>query len=97
VRGWAVDVELVGEFGGTVALGCGGGRGVWGILVVLRYADLPQVRAWRACAQPGLAGVLAVRKPESVMPVLLSEISAGQKARAVPASGLWVSCVFAAE
>jgi hypothetical protein len=61
------------------------------------YADLSQLRAWRARAQLGLAGVFEVRKPESVLSLLLSKISAGQKARAVPASGLRVSFVFAVD
>jgi hypothetical protein len=47
------------------------GRRGWGILVVLRYADLPQVRAWWVYPQLDFAGVFAVWKPESVLRVLL--------------------------
>jgi hypothetical protein len=46
-------------------------RGTGDFDTVLRYADLPQVRAWRACAQLDSAAVFDVRKPESVVPVLL--------------------------
>jgi hypothetical protein len=70
------------------------GAGVFG--TVLKYADLPKVRAWRAGAQLDIAGVFAVRKSESALPVLFSELSTGQEARAVPASGLRVPCVFIA-
>jgi hypothetical protein len=41
-------------------------------------------------AQLDFAGVFEVRKPASVLPGLLREISAGQKARAVPASGVYM-------
>jgi hypothetical protein len=96
--GWDAAVE-----GGLVTVRVGErerrrrslGAGVFG--TVLKYANLPEVRAWRACAQLGLAGVFAVRKPESNLPVLLSEISTRQKARAVPASGVYVQSVFAAD
>ena len=49
---------------------------------VLMYADLPEVRAWRACAQLDIAGVFAVRKSEPALSVLFSELSTGQEARA---------------
>jgi hypothetical protein len=55
------------------------------------------VRACGAGAQLDIAGVLAVRKPESALPVLFSELSTRQEARAVPASGLCVQDVFAAD
>ena len=86
--------EMVGAVAGAeVELFAGGG--VFGR--VLTYADLPKVRAWGACAQLDIAGVLAVRKPESALPVLFSELSTRQEARAVPASGLCVQDVFAAD
>ena len=50
-----------------------GGRGIL-VLVVLTYADLPEVRAWRASAQLDIAGLFAMRKPESALPILLSEL-----------------------
>jgi hypothetical protein len=56
----------------------------------LTYADLPQVRSWRACAQLDIAGVFAVRKSEPALSVLFSELSTGQEARAVPVSELYV-------
>jgi hypothetical protein len=57
---------------------------------VLMYADLPEVRAWRACAQLDIAGVFAVRKSEPALSALFSELSTGQEARAVPVSELYV-------
>jgi hypothetical protein len=61
--------------GGGLVVGYGivlvpvAGCGDFGI--VLRYADLQEVRAWWAGAQLDIAGVLAVRKPEFVLSVLL--------------------------
>jgi hypothetical protein len=54
------------------------------------YADLPEVRAWRACAQLDIAGVFAVRKSEPALSALFSELSTRQEARAMPVSGLRV-------
>jgi hypothetical protein len=48
----------------------GWSRAVGDFDTVLTYADLPQVRAWRACAQLDSASVFAVRKPEFALPVL---------------------------
>jgi hypothetical protein len=70
------------------------GAGVFGR--VLKYADLPKVRAWRAGAQLDIAAVFAVWKSEPALSVLFSELSTRQEARAVPASGLCVPCVFTA-
>jgi len=64
---------------------------------VLAYADVPEVRAWWAGAQLDSAAVFTVRRPESALSVLFSELPAGQEARAVPASGVCVPCVFAAD
>jgi hypothetical protein len=65
-----------------------------GFGTVWTYADLPQVRAWRAGAQLDIAAVFAMRKSEPALYVLFSELSTGQEARAVPASGLCVQDVF---
>jgi hypothetical protein len=88
--------------GSGFALGSGSGGWGWsrdaGVFgTVLKYANLPEVRAWRAQSQLDFADVFDVRKPKSVLPVLLSEISTRQKARAVPASGVYVQGVFAAD
>jgi hypothetical protein len=64
---------------------------------VVMYADLSQVRAWRLHPQLDFAGVFEMRKPESVMPVLFSELSTRQKTRAVPTSRLYVQGVFTAD
>jgi hypothetical protein len=61
---------------------------------VLTYADLPKLRAWRAGAQLDISGVFAVRKSEPALSVLFSELSAGQEAGAMPASGVRVRYVF---
>jgi hypothetical protein len=69
-------------------------RGAGDFGTVLMYADLPQVRAWRAGAQLDIAAVFAVWKSESALSVLFSELSTRQEARTMPASGLCVPCVF---
>jgi hypothetical protein len=56
----------------------------------LEIGRVPRVRAQRAGAQLDIAAVFAMRKSESALPILFSELSA----RAVPTSGLRVPCVF---
>jgi hypothetical protein len=75
----------------------GGSRGAGEFGRVLRYAGLPKVRARWASAQLGSAAVFALRGPEPALSVLFCELSTGPKARAVPASGMRVPGVFAAD
>jgi hypothetical protein len=77
-----------------VLIRCERSTGAGEFATVLKYANLPEVRAWRAHPQLDFAGVFAVRKPESILRVLFSEISTRQKARAVPASGVYAQGVF---
>ena len=67
--GWRM-VSVAGIEVGLVA-----GAAVFG--TVLTYADLPEVRAWRAGAQLDIAGVFAMRKSEPALSVLFSELSTG--------------------
>jgi hypothetical protein len=60
-------------------------------------ADLPKLRAWRARPQLGIAGVFAVRRSKSALPILFFEKSARSEARAVSLSRMCVRQVCAAD